>query len=95
MAEEALHTEVLLKYLECTICYTVCKGNIFQCSNEHDICEECFSQLHRKRCPTCNVIYSERPKRSRRVERMIAALNLGDECPNAEEGCTFKAKGAR
>ena len=47
-----------IEHLQCTICYDVRDGAIYQCREGHLICTECLDAYHqhdKKNCPSCKV----------------------------------------
>jgi len=42
-----------IEFLNCPVCKTYIRGNVFQCKNNHHACEKCSTKL--KQCHTCRV----------------------------------------
>ncbi len=89
----------LLKHLECCVCLEIRKGVLHTCPNDHLICARCHGNLTPRdllrECPTCRTSYALPPKRNQILERMVADLDLDDDCPNTEAGCDFRGKDDR
>ena len=44
------------EHLECPVCVSVPRGNVFQCGNGHILCQECHEKV--QACPTCRELLS-------------------------------------
>ena len=55
--------------LECPVCFETSSPPIFQCHNEHLICNNCRKNVNDK-CPECRQSYNGEYKRARYAEKM-------------------------
>ena len=85
VGQPGLSWETVAKSLECTVCFDSMAGPIYQCTEGHLLCGQCWGRLHRPNagCPTCSGMLGN--IRCRFAESMRDAL-LGSE------GASPKAK---
>ena len=54
--------ENLMKMLECTVCFEMMEGSIFQCEQGHCLCSVCYGRLAVREdtgCPTCSAVLGQ------------------------------------
>ena len=82
---------------ECPICLNICRSkNVYQCKNGHIVCDQCYTKLTTKDCPTCrNEMFKTRNFVSKKLlERLPTPCQCvgcsEDELENREEECSFR-----
>lgn len=73
--------QLILKELECPVCYEYMEPPITICGNGHNICFACKPNLHR--CPTCRERFL--PVRNLSLEKI--SRHIGFPCSNNKAGC--------
>ena len=58
------------KNLECPVCFETAEPPIYQCNNEHLICNNCRKNVN-DQCPECRQPYNGEYKRARYAEKMV------------------------
>lgn len=78
------------KDLECSVCWDMKLGPIFQCANSHFMCEDCHERVINSTkpcCPMCKEVLSiTNPIRNRFAEKYLTTVET--KCTNA--GCKVK-----
>ena len=89
--------EKVKKELQCVIHLEIRKGPIYSCGeNCHLLCQNCLREIQGrdKKCPMCRVDLLENPQRDYAIERIIAQLELPEDCANCTLGCMFRGNQA-
>ena len=70
-------TERLKKHFECPICFNDMKTKIFSCTNDHLLCQKCFTKKCLSNCPLCRErLDKKNPRRNRSMEKLALDMNI-------------------
>lgn len=77
---QKVHSQTVTKH-ECPVCLQIPRANVFQCVNQHSICDICSTKF--EYCPICQS--SEYRTRNRSLERLLDGLQF--KCSWSRRGC--------
>merc|ERR1719436_1205261 len=84
------HIELGSNVFACPVCNLTMIKQIFQCSEGHCICEDCYNQLKTtssRKCPSCQNAYPTKQIRNLALEGIVEQC-----CFPCSFGCGFEGK---